>query len=423
MNNFIVVIRRLIYTVIPAIVIVLIFTLFDSGRDFECLVKKALHYYNEEKGSWSCLHFAASSGDRDRVLSMLSKGAYIEVVSNEGKTPLYEASKAGMLSTVKLLAEHDADISARSHVGFTPLHVAAEYNHHSVVSYLLTQGASPNIKNQWLQTPLSQASWRFADSKMIELLIQNGADADAQDDKGFTPLHRAAGRNKVEILRALVDNGANPDIETPRGYTPLMYAAYKGKIDAVAILLESGASIKKTPGSNSALNQAKNNEHHDIADLLLEYGAVDTKQSLASINSAYDLYENKDYDNALVKLTHLIETDPDNFLAYYYRGRTYEKLTKPNLAIKDLLTTEKLKPGYKDTLEVIAWLYLNKKNYTNSFKYYSKEIANNPTNAVAYHNRAGIFARRGNIPGAQQDVKLACELGYEPACRMHRQLK
>ena len=105
---------------------------------------------------------------------MLKKGAVTEARSIEGKTPLYEAAKRGQTAAVDLLVSNGADMTARSdHPGFTPLHVAAEYNHHETVTFLLTQGVDIEIKNDWQQTPLSQASWRFADRDLIALLIEH----------------------------------------------------------------------------------------------------------------------------------------------------------------------------------------------------------------------------------------------------------
>lgn len=424
MKPIVIILSRILILIGVPLGITLFFTLFEAGKDLDCIFEKVTHFRDKEKSSWSCLHFAATKGDSTRVLSILSEGANIEVKSNQGKTPLYEAAKSGNAEIVRLLIDNGALIITKSaNAEFTPLHVAAEYNHHNVVNVLLDMNAPININNRWMQTPLSQASWKFADPEMITLLIQRGANVNTQDNKGYTPLHKSAGRNKIAILSSLIANGADLDIKTNGGYTALMYASYKGMAEAVKILLDAGAAIEKTPGSNSAMHQAKRNGHQEIVYLLIEYGAIDTKKVLLEIKSGFEKYKSGQYAQAVQEFSRIIDTDPANYQAYYYRGRSYEKLNETIPAIEDLLKTEKISPGFRDTNEVIGWLYLKMENYDKSLKHYSKAIKNDPSNAVAFHNRARLLYQQGEIEQAMYDIKTACDLGYQAACKVQNKFK
>jgi len=399
-------------------------TLGNGGVDYECVIEKLKNYSNPELRSWSCLHFAAAYGDTSRMIKMLEKAADVEARSIEGKTPIYEAAKRGKTSAIELLKDNGADINAKSdHPGFTPLHVAAEYNHHETVRYLLSQNIDIEIENKWQQTPLSQASWRFADADMIALLLDHGANIDTQDNYGFSPLHRASGKQRLEIMKFLISKNANIDIETDGGSTPLMFAARKGKIESVELLLESGAHIEKRPGRKSALTMAKKAGHEQIVSLLRKFGAVDTTLVSQKLKSGYKNYEKGDFSESLLELNISLKEDPNNAQSLYYQGRTYQKMNKLDLALDDLLASVKIEPNNVAALEVIGWLYLKRKNYTESIRYYSKVLELNPHDAKAYHNRAGLYARLGDLEKERLDVVIACDKGYVNACKMQKKLE
>ncbi|MDH3759891.1 MAG: ankyrin repeat domain-containing protein [Gammaproteobacteria bacterium] len=399
-------------------------TLVDPGFDKQCVVEKIKNYADEKLRSWSCLHFAAASGNTDRMRAMLGNGAALEARSIEGKTPLYEAAKRGQTMAVELLRENGADLNAKSyHPGFAPLHVAAEYNHHDTVDYLLTQGADIEIENKWQQTPLSQASWRFADTELIALLLDRGAKIDTRDNFGFTPLHRAAGKQRLAVMRYLISRKADIDIKTDKGSTPLMFAARKGKIKSVELLLQSGARVEKRAGRRSALRYAQKEGHQQVVSLLRQYGAVDTIEISKKLKSGFEHYEKGELSESLAELNKSLDEDPKNAQALYYRGRTYQKMDKLDLALRDLLDSVELEPDNAAALEVIGWIYLTKQNHSESIRYYSMLLQQEPDNAKAYHNRAGLYARLGDMARARADVGIACEKGYADACRMQKKLQ
>lgn len=55
---------------------------------------------------------------------------------------------------------------------------------------------------------------------IVKVLIEHGADINARDDTGFTPLHWAVGRNAPETARLLVESGADVNAKTNEGKTP-----------------------------------------------------------------------------------------------------------------------------------------------------------------------------------------------------------
>jgi ankyrin repeat protein len=76
----------------------------------------------------------------------------------------------------------------------------------------------------------------------IARLLKEGADPNAQDDDGFSPLHFAAQESLPEPARLLLNAGANPNLEDSFGITPLGRAAHTERgIQVVKLLLAAGA--------------------------------------------------------------------------------------------------------------------------------------------------------------------------------------
>jgi len=106
-------------------------------------------------------------------------------------TPLHRAAQLGQIDTVKRLLDEGADVNARDPAGVSPLHRAVGMGHTDVVNLLLERGADVTATAPFGTTPLHSAAirgqWRAA-----ELLIEHGADVNAKTTDGQTPLHLAA---------------------------------------------------------------------------------------------------------------------------------------------------------------------------------------------------------------------------------------
>jgi ankyrin repeat protein len=99
--------------------------------------------------------------------------------------------------------------------------------------------------DEYGRTPLHNALvplFEEVDLKEVARLLKRGADPNAQDDNGFSPLHFAAQESLPEATRFLLDAGANPNIEDSFGITPLGRAAHTERgILVVKLLLAAGA--------------------------------------------------------------------------------------------------------------------------------------------------------------------------------------
>lgn len=77
---------------------------------------------------------------------------------------------------------------------------------------------------------------------MAAVLVQSGADVDAETRAGYTPLHVASHFGSLATVRFLLEQGARVEVRNELGYTPLHQAAQQGHSQIVNLLLENNAS-------------------------------------------------------------------------------------------------------------------------------------------------------------------------------------
>jgi ankyrin repeat protein len=79
--------------------------------------------------------------------------------------------------------------------------------------------------------------------KVAERLINEGAEVDAKDSFGMTPLHTAVIANRRDVAEVLVARGAEINAESRRGQTPLFWAVTKNHKDMAEWLIARGADV------------------------------------------------------------------------------------------------------------------------------------------------------------------------------------
>ena len=106
----------------------------------------------------------------------------------------------------------------------------------------LANGANPNARDEKGLTPLHYAVIN-GNLELMKLLLESGADPDAQSRTGYSPLHAAAALSEYAAAKILLDSGAEADIANRRGWTPLMEAARLGRLETAGLLAARGASL------------------------------------------------------------------------------------------------------------------------------------------------------------------------------------
>jgi len=150
---------------------------------------------------------ASKYGDIAIATDLLSKGADVHLANSTGETALILASQAGYNDIVKELLAAGSNIHHRSDAG-TAIIMAAQEGHTEVLETLIKAGASINdVNTDSNDTPLHLVLKLIRErahlKKLVQLLVDTGANIHAKNDEGETPLSLASVLRdpvKTEIL-------------------------------------------------------------------------------------------------------------------------------------------------------------------------------------------------------------------------------
>ena len=142
------------------------------------------------------------------------------------------------------------------------------------VKNILSQDASlANSPDENGNCPVSLAL-SGANTELVRLLIQKGADVNLKNNYGFTPLHIAADKNQIEIGKILIEAGADLNAVSRYQTTPIFNAIEKGNIGFVELLIQKGADINfQSPIFGCPIHRAVYRDNTDILKLLIKNAA------------------------------------------------------------------------------------------------------------------------------------------------------
>ncbi|KAF3182043.1 hypothetical protein TWF225_006539 [Orbilia oligospora] len=256
------------------------------------LIRKGADVDKPDHAGFTALSYAAKLGAEGIVKLLLSEGADAEFKDNDGQTPLSLAAKEGYEVVARHLLTNGADINSKDAVGRTPLTWAACNGHKAVAKVLVLErlGVELNVKDWYGRTPLSLAAENGHD-KVVKFLLANGADPHVGDVGGRTPLWYAAGgttvskqesdtgsraQTRVRIINLLLERGADIKANTGSGLAALHQAAKGGQAAVVKLLLEKGEYINlkdERYGRTPLMWAVSDKKGRKLVELLLEEGA------------------------------------------------------------------------------------------------------------------------------------------------------
>ncbi|XP_077404838.1 histone-lysine N-methyltransferase EHMT2 [Vanacampus margaritifer] len=195
---------------------------------------------------------------------------------------LYPAAKQGEVQRVLLMLMEGIDPTYQpdSQNRRSALHAAAQRGLLEVCYILLQAGANIDAQDKDLRTPLLEAIVNNH-VEVVRYLIQNGACVYHVEEDGYTGLHHAAKQGNLETVNILLETGqVDVNSQDNGGWTPIIWAAEHKHVDVIKVLLNRGADVTINDKElNVCLHWAAYAGNLDIAEMVLNAGC-----SLASVN-------------------------------------------------------------------------------------------------------------------------------------------
>jgi len=244
-------------------------SMFGNTEAVENLLKEGADVNAKNCDGYTALILASSNGRTEIVKLLLEKGANVNAKDNNGETALHSASENGHTEIVAKLLEKGADVNAENNYGQTALSLASLNGHTEIVKllkqYIVAQTFPRHLERQQNRLQVG----RVMDSKkmpgdLTHKIItehfggkrktrkakksnkkfrktrskrQRGGDSEAQEEKDKYLFNAIGIKNYVKVKNAL-NNGANVNARNKDGDTPLIRAIELEDIDMVYLLLE-----------------------------------------------------------------------------------------------------------------------------------------------------------------------------------------
>lgn len=190
--------------------------------------------------------------------------------------PIHFCATHGLnLVLYRLLDEVITDLEWKVEDGRTALHMAVENGHEHVVQHLLSQGADADAESVDGRTPL-QLALESGNEPIAQLLILRGADVNADFASGETPLSVAVGNYWTSLIQLLLREKADSNGRLPDGRISLHVTAEVGSgIDIIEMLCDDGADPTFEDDKWTALHYAAHYGHEAVVSILLKAKEID----------------------------------------------------------------------------------------------------------------------------------------------------
>ncbi|PVD37114.1 hypothetical protein C0Q70_04109 [Pomacea canaliculata] len=218
--------------------------------------------------------FLKAIADREEIpaLEMLKKNPRLATAQIQGLSALHIAANRGLLSITRALIAAGANINERDRDGDTPL--TAGMSNIEIAEFLIKQGCDVTIANKNGQTASHMAA-RSGYSSLLKLLLSKGADFNAQDDAGDTPLHDAISKSETSAAEVII-SWPKLDIRrrNKKGFPPLHFTALRDEPAITELLLKKDRTIvdEQKDDGFTPLHVCAFNDHHGVMRILIEKG-------------------------------------------------------------------------------------------------------------------------------------------------------
>ena len=242
---------------------------YDGLNDDYKLVKKLLKLNATVDAS---AIIASATMDNQKVVKQFTKAGFdVNAKNSSGDTPVFHALKTDNMQLFSFFEDAGANLSIPDSEGNTMLIYAISNNKEFDLIQKLSQNEyMVNQANELGQTPFLLALTN-EDQRIVELLMNRGADVNVQTQSGLTPLWFSLEKNDMALFNQFAGKGANVN-SIRNGETPLTYAIKKDQSALITSLLGFGAdpTVDNASGQTPLSMTLRNNKTELFGQLLLQ---------------------------------------------------------------------------------------------------------------------------------------------------------
>jgi ankyrin repeat protein len=208
----------------------------------EALAKGGQLSVRDNEGSTPLLCAALSNPRHDVSLFFVEKQLSIVATNKQRISPLHAYARRGWTDLMQRALDEGVHVDTRESMMLTPFYYAVYHGQPAALSLLLSKGA--NLRDT-LHDGSTALHWASS-ADVVQLLCSEGLQVDVRNLRAETPLHEAARQGKLEKIRELQALGADLEARDENGHTPILKAAHGardgcGQLECLQYLLETGA--------------------------------------------------------------------------------------------------------------------------------------------------------------------------------------
>ena len=184
------------------------------------------------------LYLAMQRGDIEQIERHIAWGSDLDRLDRDGYTPLHVAVRNGRLAITRLLLKQGVDVDKEDARGHTPIYHAIYTANPRIADLLLQAGAKLHATSMLIEL----AHQGIRERESVRYLVEHGADLEAKDEKGDTPLLIAIRQGNHKLAKHLVNFGADVTVTDSNGQTALQIAKSLDLSDIALLLRRNGAT-------------------------------------------------------------------------------------------------------------------------------------------------------------------------------------
>ena len=226
----------------------------------------SLYHVDEHKKTLA--HFGAYSGKIEIMQQVVNQNISLTDKTKSGNTVLHIAAKRGFLELCQFFWASGVPIYVLNNKQVSPVIAALANEHFDLYQFFISVGF--DINTMMNSSKLILSAIKSGKRKLLFYLINNGFKQ-VPDHRGNYPIHEAAKKCDLDIIKLLVEKGADIDIQDENGNTPLNLAVLAGKPELVYYFIDMGADVnKKNKNGRAPIHQAAIKGNEEIVYALLD---------------------------------------------------------------------------------------------------------------------------------------------------------